>query len=71
MPHDEFGTYTKEISLMPSTIETVDGAMFDWLDGLDMHATTNKGWKGVPSIWVSAERGPHIQRCCVGSHSSL
>jgi hypothetical protein len=61
MPHDEFGTYTKEISLMPSTIETVDGAMFDWLAGLDMHATTNKGWKGVPSIWVSAERAHQIK----------
>ena len=64
MPHDEydeFGTYTKEISLMPSTIETVDGAMFDWLEGLDMHATTNKGWKKVPSIWVSAERAFQIK----------
>jgi len=61
MPLDEFGIYTKEISLMPSTIETVDGAMFDWLDGLDMHATTNKGWKGVPSIWVSAERAYQIK----------
>lgn len=43
--------------LTPSTIETIDLAMYDWLNKeLDLHATTNKGWKKTPVIWVSPER---------------
>ena len=52
----------KEVSLMPSTIETIDEAMFRYLDEkLNIHSTTNKGWKKVPAIWVSAERAYQIK----------
>ena len=53
---------TKEISIMPSTIETIDKAFFRWLDEeLNIFSTTNKGWKKVPVIWVSAERAHQIK----------
>jgi hypothetical protein len=41
----------------PSTIETVDYAIYDWLnDKMNIFATTNEGWEKVPVIWVAAER---------------
>jgi len=47
----------KEISFMPSTIETIDFALYDWLnEGLDIFCTTNDGWKKVPLIWSMPER---------------
>jgi len=53
---------TKEISIMPSTIETIDKAFFRWIDEeLNIFSTTNKGWKKVPLIWVSAERAYQIK----------
>jgi hypothetical protein len=43
--------------LMPSTIETIDYAVFDWLnEDLNIFATTNKGWKKTPIVWASPER---------------
>ena len=52
----------KEISIMPSTIETIDRAFFKWLnEELNIFSTTNKGWKKVPVIWVSAERAHQIK----------
>ena len=52
----------KEEILMPSTIETIDRALHDWLDEeLNIYATSNKGWKKVPIIWVSAERAFQIK----------
>ena len=53
-------TKKKEESVIvfePSTIETVDMAMFEWLnEEMDLHTTTNRGFKKVPVIWVFAER---------------
>ena len=47
---------------MPSTIETIDRAMFRYLDEeLNIFATSNKGWNKVPIIWVSAERAFQIK----------
>ena len=52
----------KEYEITPSTIETIDRAFFTWLDeNLNAHATTNKGWKKVPVIWLSAERAYQIK----------
>jgi len=52
----------KEISLMPSTIETIDQALFDWLDKeLDIFCTTNEGWLKVPIIWSMAERAYQLK----------
>jgi hypothetical protein len=50
-------TITSVVTFEPSTIETVDIAMFEWLnEQMDLHTTTNRGFKKVPVIWVSAER---------------
>tara|TARA_R110002074_G_scaffold305198_1_gene476425 strand:- start:104 stop:595 length:492 start_codon:yes stop_codon:yes gene_type:complete len=52
----------EEIAFMPSTLETIDRAMFGFAEGeLDLHVNTNKGWKKVPIIWVSAERSFQIK----------
>ena len=52
----------KEYELTPSTIETIDRSLFTWLgEELNVHATTNKGWKKVPVLWQSAERAYHIK----------
>lgn len=51
--------YSKKeiIPLRPSTLETVDFALYDFLDKeLNAHATTNRGWKKVPIIWAGNER---------------
>jgi hypothetical protein len=50
------------LALEPSTIETVDFALYEWVDkGMDIHATTNKGFKKVPVTWVSGERSFQIK----------
>ena len=46
----------KEIPFQPSTIETIDHAMTEWIQKLNIHAETNKGFKPVPVLWVAAER---------------
>ena len=52
-----------EIPFQPSTIETVDQALFDFVDkGLNIFSTTNKGWKKSPVIWVAGERAYQIKR---------
>ena len=52
----------KEIIFMPSTIETIDQAFFNWVDvTINPSATTNKGFKKVPVIWISAERAHQIK----------
>ncbi len=52
----------KESILMPSTIENIDMAMFEYLNNnLNIRASTNKGFEKVPIIWVSAERAHQIK----------
>lgn len=54
--------YTKEISLMPSTIETIDMALYKWLDEkMNVFTTTNTGWKKTPTIWVLPERAYQVK----------
>jgi hypothetical protein len=51
-----------EVSFMPSTLETIDRALFKFAEEeLDLHVNTNKGWSRVPVIWVSAERAFQIR----------
>lgn len=53
---------TKEFPLKPSTIETVDMAMYDWLNNqMDLFTTTNKAWKKVPVVWIAGERSFQIK----------
>ena len=50
-------TIINEEYLMPSTIETIDYAVYDWLnEDLNIFVTTNKGWKKTPIVWASPER---------------
>jgi len=52
----------REISMMPSTIETIDVAMFNYLnETLNLHVNTNKGFKKVPVVWVANERSNQIK----------
>jgi len=52
----------QEIKFMPSTIETIDLALYDWLnEELDIFCTTNEGWKKVPLIWSMPERAYQIK----------
>ena len=54
---------TQEIPFMPSTLETVDFAIYHWLrDELDLHTTTQEGYEKVPVIWTSAERAFQVKR---------
>jgi hypothetical protein len=52
----------KEYPIIPSTLELIDEALFDYVNGLDLRATTNKGWKKTPIIWTSAERTYQIKK---------
>jgi len=54
MPHKEF-------PITPSTLELIDESLFNYVIGLDLRATTNKGWKKTPIIWTSAERSYQIK----------
>jgi hypothetical protein len=59
MPHDD---KLGDITFMPSTIETIDRALFDHIDdSLDIFCSTNKGWKKVPFYWTGAERAFQIK----------
>ena len=52
----------KEISFLSSTIETIDFALYDYInEKFDVFATTNKGWKKIPIIWLTAERTHQIK----------
>ena len=45
------------LEMSTSTIEDVDQAVFKWInENMDIHTTTNKGWKKVPVIWVAGEK---------------
>jgi len=50
------------IEFMSSTLETIDGAMMDFLaKDLDLFVTTNEGFSRVPPLWVTAERAYQIK----------
>jgi|TARA_R110002167_G_scaffold248158_1_gene454162 hypothetical protein len=52
----------KEIEFMPSTLEVIDRALYKFAEeDLNIHVNSNKGWKKVPIIWVSAERAYQIK----------
>jgi hypothetical protein len=52
----------KEIEFMPSTLEVIDRALYSFAEEeLNIHVNSNKGWKKVPIIWVSAERAFQIK----------
>ena len=47
----------QEIKFAASTIETIDGALYDWLNrDINISCTGHEGFKKVPVLWLSAER---------------
>jgi len=44
-----------------SSIETVDGAVFEYLESLNVFCNTSDGWSKIPVIWSSAERAYQIK----------
>jgi hypothetical protein len=51
-----------DLSFSPSTLETVDYAIYDYLsDTLSLKTSTNEGTKKVPIVWASAERAFQIK----------
>tara|TARA_Y100001938_G_C8099352_1_gene440428 strand:+ start:4061 stop:4957 length:897 start_codon:yes stop_codon:yes gene_type:complete len=56
------GTMKQIMSFKPSTLETIDYAVHDFVDKtLDIFCTTNKGFKKVPVIWQATERAFQIK----------
>jgi len=52
----------KEIPFKPSTIETIDQAVFNFFDnGLNIFCDTNKGWEKVKVLWVGQERSFQVK----------
>jgi len=48
---------TREQVLQPSTIETIDMAIYKLVDEqFDLHTNTNTGFRKVPVLWMSPER---------------
>jgi len=53
---------TFTLPLSPSKIETIDYAVYDWLnERIDVRLTTHEGYNKVPIIWTSAERAFQIK----------
>lgn len=51
-----------EFPYEPSTIESVDMAVYRWLnDQLNLYTNTNEGWRKVPIIWTGGERSWQIK----------
>jgi hypothetical protein len=52
----------QDMTFAPSTLETVDYAIYDYInDELALRTNTNKGEEKVPVIWTSAERSYQIK----------
>jgi len=46
----------EEQVFLPSTLENIDYAIYDFFQDLNISTTTNEGFKPVPLSWVGAER---------------
>jgi hypothetical protein len=52
----------QEITFMPSTLETIDYAFYDFInEKMNLFTTSNEGFKKAPIIWASAERSYQIK----------
>ncbi len=57
MQRDERNIHEHDYIVPPSTLETIDAAVVEHIKNkLNLFATTNKGWKKVPVLWVAPER---------------
>jgi len=58
----EKNSAVREMTMMPSTIETIDHSLHDWLnEEVNPFATTNGGWEKVDIRWVSGERSWQVK----------
>lgn len=58
MPTNEY----KEFTVEPSTIESVDMAIYEHINEVfDLHTTTNNGMLKVPVVWLGTERAFQIK----------
>lgn len=58
----DYSMPNKVETLMPSTIETIDLGMFRFIDeNLNLHTTSNEGFKKVPTLWLGTERTYQIK----------
>ena len=56
------GTIKQILPFTPSTLETIDYAVYNWLkEKMDIFCTTNKGRVEVPIVWVAGERSWQIK----------
>ena len=51
----------KTITFEPSSIETIDTALYEWVKDLELHTKTNMGWEKTQVIWLGAERAFQIK----------
>jgi len=51
----------KEIPFLPSTIENIDTALYEWASSLHLATTTNEGLKDTPVVWLGTERAFQIK----------
>ena len=49
------------LDFKPSTIETIDMAMHKFVENMNLHVQTNRGYNVVPLIWVGAERAYQVK----------
>jgi len=62
MPSSNEDPNTREITMMPSTVETIDYSLYDWInESINPFATTKNGWEKVNVRWVSGERSWQIK----------
>ena len=55
------GAVHEEI-IMPSTLETIDEAFFEYVDeNFNIHSTTRNGFEKTPVLWMTAERSYQIK----------
>lgn len=57
----ESSDLTKKSIFSQNSIETIDGALLDYVEKLNVHCNTSNGWTKVPVIWSSAERSYQIK----------
>lgn len=56
------GTIKQLLPFEPSTLETIDYSVYDWVDQqMNIFCTTNKGFKKVPVVWVAGERVSQVK----------
>jgi len=55
-------SHLHEVELAPSTLETIDGAMLNFVnEDLNLSVSRNSGFEKVPVLWVTAERAYQIK----------